>query len=196
MVISSVPLIAAESFALPVNMNDRMKVSTLPVVRQVKALNRLRSGRSGVRRRRAKARSRSAPRPAEPPPGPGDRSVSFAFAAGFGNDQPERDGIVADAVDQDKAAEIAAFPVRHQRHRPVESDGHPGEAVDVDGLGIHLAVVINVDGVIDRGDRCRRRARADTRDEAAAFAQRLIVHPEEVGLRLADELDRRPLRQR
>ena len=52
----------------------------------------------------------------------------------------------------DKAAEIAAFPVRHQRHRPVESDGHPGEAVDVDGLGIHLAVVIDVDGVIDRGD--------------------------------------------
>ena len=108
---------------------------------------------------------------AEPPPGPGDRSVSFAFAAGFGNDQPERDGIVADAVDEDKAAEIAAFPVRHQRHRPVESDGHPGEAVDVDGLGIHLAVVINIDGVIDRGDRCRCRARADMRDEAAAFAR-------------------------
>ena len=62
-VLESVPLIAAESFALPVNMNDRMKVSTLPVVRQVKALNRLRSGRSGVRRRRANARSRSAPRP-------------------------------------------------------------------------------------------------------------------------------------
>ena len=41
----------------------RARLLAAPVMRQVKALNRLRSGRSGVRRRPARTRPRSAPRP-------------------------------------------------------------------------------------------------------------------------------------
>jgi len=100
------------------------------------------------------------------------------------------DGGVALAVDQDEGAERTVARVRLERERLVEVQVAAGDLVELQVLGGQVLLGVDVDLVLDLGDRGADRARAQLQQVGPARQQALVAHPQQVRGELVGDLRR------
>ncbi len=103
---------------------------------------------------------------------------------------PGTDGAVAQAVDEDEAAEGVVVGVALERDGPVELELAHADVIQLEALGGQLLEGVHVDLVLERGDGSGHRARAGLHQIGAALQHRLVVHPHDGRLELAGDLGR------
>ena len=92
-------------------------------------------------------------------------------------DHARRGGLVGGAIDQDEAARVAIVEIgvegdRHGRREIAEAD-----FVEIELLGGQLVEIVDVETVLEFGDRSRRRPSADLEQVGTAGQHRLSAHP-------------------
>ena len=103
-------------------------------------------------------------------------------------DHARRRRLVGGAIDQDEAAGVAIVGIG------VEGDGHGGrdiaeaDFVEIELFRRQLVEIVDVETVLELGDRSRRRPAADLEQIGAAGQHRLGAHPQEMRRELIGDL--------
>src|SRR5580700_8444490 len=97
-------------------------------------------------------------------------------------DEAGTDGGVADAVDEDEAAQGAAALVGLEGNRLVELELAYADVVQLEALRRGVLERVDVDAVLEGRDRRRHGARPGLHEVGAPLEHRLLVEPYDGGL--------------
>jgi len=103
-------------------------------------------------------------------------------------DHAGSDGLVGRPIDQDEGAEVAALGIRAKGDRVAEMKVAESDLVEIQGAAGSLLARVDVDLVLDRGDRGCHLLGAELQEVAAAGQHRLVAHPKEMGGELVGHL--------
>ena len=116
--------------------------------------------------------------------------MDVAGAAQREIERPRSDGRIALPIDQDERPELAVVGVRLERDRLVQVDVAVRHFVELEMLGRQVLLRVDVDLVLDFGDRRADRARADLQPVRSPGQQRVFAEPQQVHRELVRDLRR------
>jgi hypothetical protein len=121
--------------------------------------------------------------------------MDVAGAAQCEVERPRSDGRIALPIDQDEGAELPVVGVRLERHRLVQVDVAVRDFIEFEMLGRQVLLRVDIDLVLDFGDRRADRARADLQPVRSPGQQRVFAEPQQVHRVLVRDLRRLPFRR-
>ena len=111
--------------------------------------------------------------------------VIVGAGAGAGTERADHaggDSRVADLVDQDEGAELAIVGIGQRRDGAVEVEPAVGNVVEPERGGGGAGERVDVDLLVDRGDRGRQHLGADLHQIGAARGKAILGHPHQRGV--------------